>query len=155
MPPCEYHANDPVVGQSSITIAHQSEMGKETDRFENGTLTAPGGAVFKVLGNYCVESALLGDRMVRTVEGFPGPSVLDGGWTLRDDDDQRLDDVDLTHPLPQHQNSGAITTAIAQRFRPAYIDVVDASASGLNPIPSIAFQRNAVGMIVGNGGKSK
>lgn len=128
------------------TIVQVSSAPGVRDRFQAGRL-AVGSDTYFVHGSKPAENRKYKDVFYPApaeveVEGVV-PSSVDGtAYTLRDDDDLHRDEIGLHPSLPYDQHSEEIVEAIRPKFAPAFVEVVDANALGLNPNPRIPFRLN-------------
>lgn len=77
-------------------------------------------------------------------------SFIIHGLRVKDDDDKYLAELGLTPILPKGSQNGEIVSGIMAKFAPAYIQVRDANALGMNPRTIIPFKGNAEWDIFGN-----
>jgi len=140
-----YEENSPVAGQSKIYMSTSTVFNGVDNQCENGRLEIAGFAPLKIVSN------IYGTVETFIVEGAPGTNVIGRSFKIYDDDDRFLDTLGLPPALPKDDESTNIIAGIRAVFFPAYIDVTNANAEGLNPNKEIPFQSNAEMGVSGSG----
>ncbi len=142
--------NSPSVGHSRVTVQHDDIVQQSLNLFENGKLEISG-----VLTNRTLKSTS-GPGIAHwitevEIDAVPTNNLIGLAVKLFDDDERYLQNdplypsvLNLTSPpLPADGRSGEFVQAIQYRFRPAYIQLVDANQQGWNTVRTIPFKRNA------------
>ena len=132
-----YQANVPTTGQSTIHMSTRTDFAGVDDQCENGRLEINGFAPLKVISNtYATLETFV-------VDGTPGTNIIGQTFKIYDDDDRFLSTLGLPPALPKDDESTNIIEGLRAVFFPAYIDVTNANAEGLNPNKEIPFALNA------------
>ncbi len=117
------------------TIKLSNVLPGPEDYYKNGKLTV-GNTSYRVFSNH-----YLTDQVV--LRGEVPDSIRGQVFTIQDDDDNFLQELNLPPALPQDGYHVQIIKAIRPKYAKAYIQIEDANDLGFNKRPIIPFQLNA------------
>ena len=131
-----YTPNSPATGFSTINLDKDLKGGDRV--YENGRIEIAGLGTFSVLSN--IDHTFIGDDVI--IQGTPGAGVIGQSFKIYDDDDRFLNIIGLPAALPKDDESTNLIEGIRFVYVPAYIDVINANAEGLNPNKRVSFKLN-------------
>jgi len=150
--------NQPATGSTVVRLSRSGAGGNVTFAVPSGKLTV-GGTSYKVIGGRLGPFAGIEVTLYDVhVEGLVPDASLGAAATIRDDDDQYLQNdalfpswLDLPAPLPANGRSTEIVTNMQPRFGDAFIQLVDANAKGWNTTQTLPFRLNKAPVELGTG----
>jgi len=106
------------------------------NRFEYGNLSVAG---VDLLMRANSDNLLSNDTVDVFKAGGITAAQLVGQSFMLTDDDNRFNDLHGWQELPLDSTHAALVQAIRPKYAPAFIEIMDANAAGLNPNPHISF----------------
>ncbi len=130
---------DDTPNYGSVRLGLSVGLPGEGNRFEFGNLSVAG---VELLAKANSDNPVSNDTLdVYKAGGVTAAQLVGQSFTLTDDDN-RFNDLHGWQELPLHNTHAAVLQPVRAKYAPAFIEIIDANAVGLNPNPTVTFKLN-------------